>query len=92
MKRKTKEQREAELRAALLQRITDVFSGALGDIWETDSNWATAEQLSNIIFALQKIFGKQIENSDWCWNVHSIKYFDTPQSACDHLFEQGFRA
>jgi hypothetical protein len=92
MKRKTKSQREAEQKAALLQRITDVYSGALGDLWDDENNWASAEQLSKVIPALQKMFGSQREDNGWCWNMRCIEYFDTPTSACDHLYENGFRA
>lgn len=91
MKRKTKEQREAEQRAALLQRITDVYSGAVGQVWAVD-DWANAEILSTVIPALQGMFGKQVNGTDYAFQNHCLKYFDTPQSACDHLFDLGFRA
>ncbi len=92
-KRKTKAQREASQRAALLQRVHDVYSGALGNQWYSEGNgdFATAEILSSVINALQQIFGKQSEY-DYFWNIHHLGYFDNPEKAADFLFDAGFRA
>ena len=91
-KRKTKAQREAELKAALLQRLADIYSGAAGEKWVYGEQWATAELLTKIIWACKEIFGPQRPEIDWPFNTHSIEYFDTPESACEHLFEAGYRA
>lgn len=90
MKRKTRSQREAEQRAALRQRITDVYSGALGTEWDEDQ-FATAEILSNVIPVLKEIFGDQVSGQEYLWAPHCLRYFDTAQSATDHLFSHGVK-
>lgn len=90
-KRKTKAQREGEQKAALLRRVTDVYSGALGAPW-TNDEFATAEQLANVIPALRGIFGEQVPDREYMWAAHCIRYFDTAASATEHLFGQGIRA
>lgn len=93
IKRKTKAQREAEQKAALLRRVHDVYCGAIGAQWDSVENgdFATAEQLSQIMWALKCLFGAQLEH-DYFWNIHHIKHFDNPESATDFLFDAGFRA
>lgn len=92
-KRKTKVQREAELKAALYQRVHDVYSGAAGKSWDTngDGDFATADTLTNVIPALDCIFGAQLD-ARYMWQAHCLKYFDNPESATDHLFSAGIRA
>jgi len=90
MKRETKQQREDRLRAALLQRLTDIYAGAQGCIWG-DDDFANAEVLSRAARVIKDIFAEQKEYS-WYWEIGNIHYFDNPQAACDFLFEQGFRA
>lgn len=92
-KRKTKAQRESERKAALYQRVHDVYSGALGAKWDSEGNgdFANAEQLTDIMWALKCLFGQQSEH-EYYWNIHHIKYFDTPESATEYLFDAGFRA
>lgn len=92
-KRKTKSQREAEQKAALLQRVHDVYSGAQGSQWNTEINgdFATAEILQDVLCTLQQIFGKQ-RGYDYYWNIHHLSHFDTPEKAADFLFGEGFRA
>jgi len=90
-KRKTKTQREAEQINALFQRIHDIYSGAIGQKWPLGEQWATAEELPNIIWACKEIFGPQQE-CEWPFSIHSISHFNTPESACDHLFTAGYRA
>jgi len=89
-KRQTKAQKEAIEKAKLLQRVTDVYSGAMGAEWSEDE-WATAEILANAIHALKGVFGKQVE---WghMWECHCIGYYDTPAKATEFLFGVGIRA
>lgn len=86
-----KQQRELDHKAQLLQRVRDVYAGSTGSVW-TDDDFATAEQLALVIPALQSIFGEQLDGRDYLWATHCIKYFDTPESATDHLFGAGIRA
>lgn len=89
-KRLTKAQREAQQKKALLQRITDVYSGAQGQAWGQD-DFANAEILANAIHALKGMFGDQV---GWkhIWECHCIDRFDTPKTATDFLFGVGIRA
>ena len=99
MKRKSKAQREKEARAALLQRITDIYSGALGLEW-TDEEFATSDTLSRIAPALREIFGPQVtmgasadgEPVKWPWEPHNLDHFEDPETATEFLFDGGFRA
>lgn len=92
-KRKTKAQREAEQKAALYQRIHDVYSGAVGAQWDSrdGGDFADAETLTNVMWALRCIFADQSEH-EFYWDIHHIKYFDNPEKAADFLFDAGFRA
>lgn len=89
-KRKTKAQREADQKAALLRRITDIYSGALGQAWDEDE-FASADLLSRVVPALQQMFGAQIER-EFPWMARSLGRFDNPESAAAFLFGLGIRA
>ena len=91
MKRKTKAQREQEQRNALLIRIKDIYSGAMGYECGKDE-WATAEVLSRVIPVMKSIFSKQIEERTYIWEPHNLNEFDNPDTATDFLFKYGFRA
>lgn len=86
----TKQTKESEQKAALLQRITDVYSGAQGQVWGGD-DFATAQTLENAVHALEGIFGWQ---NDWeyLWANHVLSNFDNPESATGFLFGNGIRA
>ena len=88
-KRKTKAQREAEEYAALLQRITDIYSGATGQEWG-DGDWATADNLSRVLPAIRELF--ETEAGDWKFGLHAINYYDTAETAATFLYKNGVRA
>lgn len=89
MKRKTKAQREQEQRAALLRRVTDIYSGAQGAVWDND-DFVTAEILGQVIPVLRELFGT--ENTEYLFSLHCLRYFDSAASATNHLFSNGVRA
>jgi ribosomal protein S12 methylthiotransferase accessory factor YcaO len=91
MKRLTKQQKEDQQRAALLQRVTDVYSGAVGAVW-ADEDWATAQVLSRVIPALEGMFIDPAANKSFLFRAHNIDRFDTPEAATNFLFEYGVRA
>ena len=75
--------------------MRDVYSGALGKPWGIegdDVDFATAENLSNVLPALKGIFEDQHPERKYVWGLHCLKYFDTPETATEHLFFAGFRA
>lgn len=92
-KRKTKEQREADERAALLQRITDIYSGANGGVW-TEDEFAYAELLSRVVPVLRKLFlcEEMGRMNAHCFEPHCLNYYDTPKAATEFLFDKGVRA
>lgn len=89
MKRLTKQQKEDQQRAALLRRVTDVYSGAMGAIW-TEDEFATAEILSRVLPALKELFDPQWQ--DYMHSPHGLSRFDNAKSATDWLFQEGVRA
>lgn len=89
MKRKTKAQREHEAKAALLQRVEDIYAGALGMECD-DDQWATADILSRVVPALREIFSS--DSNAYLFEVHCLQYFDTAKSAAQHLYGCGIRA
>jgi hypothetical protein len=89
VKRLSKQQREGQQRAALLRRVTDVYSGAMGGEWDSDQ-FATAEILSRVIPALKELFSDQWH--EYLCSPHMLHYFDTAKNATDRLFYEGIRA
>ena len=69
MKRKTKSEKEAEEKAALRQRIADVYAGACGEPADTDDFFLTLEAGSRAITALKKLFGQ--EGREYMWERSS---------------------
>ena len=78
-------------KAALLQRITDVYSGAQGSAWDMECDFATAQILENAVNALNGLFSDSVDY-EYMWEAHCLSHYDTPQSAMEFLFEVGIRA
>lgn len=90
MKRKTKAQKEAELKSALLDRIMDIYGGAAGCAWSEDE-WATAEIISRVMCAVRGIF-LEGNAEDYRVGCHIIEYYDNPAKAAEFLYNHGVRA
>lgn len=90
MKRKTKTEKEAEAKAALRQRIADIYAGACGESVENESFFLTLEAGSRAITALKIIFGE--ENREYMWESHCLDRFETVDSATEFLFTNGVEA
>jgi len=83
--------REDQQRAALLQRITDIYTGACGRVIDFDNDWVSLEEVSRIISALEDVLGTP--RKGWFgWEVYCLDRFETPAKAMEHLFRFGFRA
>ena len=92
VKRKTKAQREQEAKDALLQRITDIYSGACGrDMSADDDAYPTIEEMSRVIPAVRDVFGEPLPDW-WGWKAHCLNRWETPKGAAEWLFEHEFRA
>lgn len=89
-KRLTKAQREEAELAHLRQRVTDIYQGAIGGAWN-DGDYATVENLSKLLPALQAVFGINPEAMH-VWGLWNLDEFDNPEKAARYLFEHGYRA
>jgi hypothetical protein len=90
-KRTTKAQRDAQQLAALTQRISDIYCGASGGVWDEEEEWPTAEQLAVIGPAVRSTF--QGENvPEWVWDFRNLGKFEQPSVLAKQLFEYGVRA
>ena len=89
-RRKTKDQREAEARRALGQRLLDMYCGANHGQMGADDE-VFADVLAVVVPLIRDTFGEP--ETDWYgFKVHCVDKFASPQRACDFLFERGFRA
>jgi hypothetical protein len=98
-KPRTKEQREADARAALRQRVADIAVGAAGYDFKADGEFAAAEFLSRFIPALQVQFGvknegneKNRSSNDYLWKPYNFAHFNDIDSTTDFLFAHQVRA
>ncbi|TFZ81451.1 hypothetical protein [Candidatus Macondimonas diazotrophica] len=90
-KRTTKQQRENQQLKALTQRISDIYCGASGGVWNEEEECPTAEQLSVIGPAVRSTF--QGENvPEWVWDFINLDKFERPSVLAKQLFEYGVRA
>jgi hypothetical protein len=89
MKRPTKAQKEAAEKAALLQRLQDIYSGAMGQQWGED-DFATAEILSRVLPVICGAF--DLEENKWILGHHALGYYNDPHSAMERLYAEGVRA
>jgi hypothetical protein len=95
MKRKTKEQRDTEGRAALRQRVHDIACGAAGYQFDGEEEWATAEFLSRFLPALKAQFGESPDpqiGRDYLWAITNLNHYNDIDTTADFLFEHGVRA
>lgn len=84
-----KQKREAEQKAALRQRIADVYCGAQGGL-VADDEWATADLLSRVLPALRALFDR--EGFHHLFFLGNLDYYDTIDSATDFFWDHGVRA
>ena len=90
MKRLTKSQREAKQRAALSQRVHDLYAGAWGRP-VTEDDFCTAEDLSRVLPALKGAM-TVTEPQDYVWCDHNLGEFNDPKTATEFLYRAGVRA
>lgn len=89
MARKTQD----ELKALLLQRVQDIYTGATGDDWsqfDPDDYFLTMADAARVLPALRKVFGEMHPNW-WVYRVHVLDKFEQPHTAAEFLWEQGVR-
>ena len=90
-KKLTKQQKEDIELAALVVRITDMYSGASGGSWSEEEEWPTAEQLSIIAPSVRSIF--QCDDvPDFIWDLRNLDKFEKPSIIAENLFRFGVRA
>jgi hypothetical protein len=95
-KRKTKEQRDAEAKAALRQRLDDIFLGATGDVWD-ESGEPWPEQFMAFVRAVNRVFCVPASADDphsgneYLWGLWNLENYRTPETAAEYLFENNVR-
>ena len=90
-KRKTKVQKEAEEKAALKQRLTDIYSGALGDKWDDDGLLiAYGELLCKVVMACRSIF--ETEDNKYLFEIHNLDKYETAGQLTEFYYRNGVRA
>jgi hypothetical protein len=83
--------RERKRYDALLQRVTDIYSGALGGRWEDDRHFVGAEELSVIAPAIAEcLIPDQVI---WAREVgHWLSHLQTPDECADWLWKLFYRS
>jgi hypothetical protein len=98
MKRRTKEQRQAEAKAALWRRVHDIACGAAGYQFHAEGEFATAEFLSRFIPALKAQFGYEekidqgTRSNHFLFQPHNLQRYDNIDSTTEFLFDNDVRA
>lgn len=90
MKRKSKQKREAELYAALRQRVADIACGALGGNFDHEDEFATADFLERFMPALKVVFGT--EDNGYAFGLHCLGHFNNIDTTTKHLWDCKVRA
>lgn len=90
--RKTKAQNIAEQKAALRQRIADIYCGAGGRNIDTDDDFPLLDEASRFIPAMKALLVKEGDKSTYLWESGNLDHFDSIDSATDFLFAGGIRA
>ena len=90
-KRVTKAQREAKELEALTQRLTDIYSGAVGRAWDKNMDFVDAALLATIHPAVRGCFGDP-KSSTPIWETHHLAWWDAPETLAAFLFAYGIRA
>ncbi|WP_149496219.1 hypothetical protein [Roseiconus lacunae] len=97
-KRKTKQQREAEAKARLLQRLEDLFTGATGSCWDESAGEPWPEQFVAFCIATKDTFeidptiDQPGTGNAWLWSLHNLHNFCNPEQAAEYLYRNGVRA
>lgn len=88
MKRQTKHQREAARLAAVLQRVEDIYAGAMGEGEPNPLNWIPdLASVGRVMQALQSRFG--IEQDADIFRPWYLEEFANTQSLAELLVSRG---
>lgn len=85
-----KQKREAQQKAALRQRVSDIATGAAGYRFDDGEAFATADFLSRFVPALEVQFGA--DGNSYLWSTHSLLNYDDVDLTTDYLWDHGVRA
>lgn len=98
-KHRTKDQREADAKDALRQRIEDIALGAEGEAGVLDSAhfFANAIFLSRFLPALKAAFGtdesgNERQDRKHFWYLSNLDNYDTVDTTTEFLWNHGVRA
>ena len=81
---------EAMEKAALLQRVQDVYAAVIGYEFDEDETMLTPSELGQVITALAALFGA--DDRAYLWSFGTLGNFSTPFTATEWLFANGVRA
>ena len=98
-KRQTKAQREEAAKAALRQRIDDLWIAITGDVWDgEDSGGPWPEQFVDFVQILKRVFcvrrdeDEGIDGNEYLWELWQLKNYHNPEAATEYLFSRDVRA
>ena len=89
-KRKTKAQKEAEEKAALRQRLTDIYSGAYGYPWVDGESYIRSGPLSRIIPACVGLLND--DHDIYQMVDHNISEYESVEKLTEFYYRLGVRA
>ena len=91
-KRKTLKQRQEEMKGALHQRISDIYSGACGRDMDNEDGILSMEEASRVLPAIMEVFRDQLEGKTFLKGLHMLDKYETIDQATECLFGYGIRA
>jgi len=78
--------------AELLQRVMDVYSGAMGEDAGVDGILAGLSEAERILPALKALFEEQRPQDSHLWAYFNMAHYASPKEATEFLFRNGIRA
>lgn len=92
-----KQTKEAAEKAKLLQRVSDIYSGACSRNMYASEYYADAKELIRILSSVYDIFIRDYDDEIMERRKHLVTFwyidrYATPETATDFLFDNGIRA
>ena len=97
-KRQTKVQKDEAAKAALRQRVDDLWIATTDEPWEEDGSEPWPESFIDFCAVLRRVFlvreneDEGVEGNEYLWDLYQLKSYHNPEAATGHLFEHGVRA
>lgn len=92
MAKTSKAKSEAAAKAALRQRVEDIFTGAAGYTWD-GVNEPCPTKFMTFVRATKQTLGSDVEVADeLTWGLWCLQHFRNPETATEWLYRRGIRA